>query len=104
MTLFHGSYKKIENFTNAPIWCSNLFDTANNYILCQSEGEGGEFGFIYEVEVDEKEIINIDDFVAVDCGSILDEMEGNVFSAESEYGDRIFVIRNASKYSFKEVI
>lgn len=103
MTLYHGSYKEIENFQNAPIWCSNLFDTANNYILAQSEGEAGEFGFIYEVEIDESEIVTVEDFVAVDCGSILNEKEGNVFSAESEAGDVIFVIRDASKYNFKAI-
>lgn len=103
MKLFHGSYKQIENFKNAPIWCSNLFDTANNYILAQSEGEEGEFGFIYEVEIDESEIVTVEDFVAVDCGSILNEMQGNVFGAESEAGDVIFVIRDASKYNFKSI-
>lgn len=101
MTLYHGSYKQIENFKNAPIWCSNLFDTANNYIIAQSEGEEGEFGFIYEVEIDESEIVKVEDFVAVDCGSILNEMEGNIFGAESEAGDVIFCIRNASKYNWK---
>ena len=105
MILYHGSYKKIENFQNAPIWCSTLFDTANNYILCQSEGQEGEFGYMYAVEIPESEIVFLseEEWVSVDCGSILNEKEGEVFASESEAGDRIFCIRNASKYNWKEI-
>lgn len=104
MKLYHGSYRKIERFEEKPIWCSNVFDTANNYILCQSNDEAnGFFGYMYEVEIDDSVIVFVDDFTAVDCGEILNTMEGEVFSAENDGRDRIFCIRNAAKFSFKEI-
>lgn len=100
--LYHGSYKKIENFKSEPIWCSNLFDTANNYVLAQSNGESGKFGFVYFIDVDESDICFVEDIDSVDCGDILNGSDGAIFSAENESGDRIFCIRDASKYSFQE--
>jgi hypothetical protein len=67
------------------------------------EGEDGEFGYIYEVEVNESEIITIQNFVSVDCGSILNEIDGNIFTSESEDGDIIFLIRDSSKYTWKSI-
>jgi hypothetical protein len=103
MKLYHGSYKEIQKFEKSPIWCSNLFDTANSYILCQSEGENGEFGYIYEIEINESEIITIQNFVSVDCGSILNEIDGNIFTSGNEDGDIIFLIRDSSKYTWKSI-
>lgn len=103
MKIYHGSYKKIENFNEAPIWCSDLFETANNYILCQSEGKEGSFGYMYELEIEESDIVFVEDFSAVDCGEILSKINADIISAESETGDRIFLIRNALKVNFKEI-
>lgn len=81
MLVFHGSYKKISSFLPAPIWGSNTFDTANEYIIGQSvdgnDGfESGGFGYMYVVDIPNENILFVEDFDAVDGGEILAEVDG----------------------------
>ena len=62
ITLYHGSLNKIENFReDKPMYFSESIEVANDYIMMQNNGEIGEYGFIYKVEISFENIVEVED-------------------------------------------
>ncbi len=95
MKLYHGSHNKIEKLDDNlwGIYLTNDISIANDYLFSQSDNQIGEYGFIYEVEILESELMPTDDI------DQLEKSEGVLFCNEDGY----YRIDNPTKYNFREL-
>jgi hypothetical protein len=101
--LYHGSLNEITNF-EGKIWCSSIFDHANEAILMQDNNESeGSFGHIYFCDVEISLIEETDNFNKFDDSSILNESNSEIIKASEETDQpNWYLIRNAKNFNWIE--
>lgn len=94
ITLFHGSPVRLTPSNDrGRLYFSTFVSVANEYILASNNNEHGAYGFIYSIEVDEKDIVftdNIDQH---------ERTKGVLYEIDSDY----YRIDLPENYQFKEL-
>lgn len=94
-TLYHGSLTKIIPDNNRwGIYLSESVEIANDYIMIQSDNAVGEYGYVYSVEIDEKDLVFTDDI-----DQLAKCVPGILYNIEDGY----YRIDNPEKYQWNEL-